>query len=181
MKKPNWKLWLKDKNECKEWLDNYIKKNILVKSKDESNVYLKKSTHNLDLAKWLNSKHKDEITENFGDDTFYDWVIIIGYYAIYHSALALVSKEGYKSKNHSATLCFLIFHHYHSQKALEEEDIKLVVASLDKKDIETIGASKEVREKASYDIHELFEKDLADNMLDQAVEFASKIGSILKV
>ena len=34
MKKPNWKLWLEDKNECKFWLESYIKKRILKKSPD---------------------------------------------------------------------------------------------------------------------------------------------------
>jgi len=41
-----------------------------------------------------------------------------------------------------------------------EADIILVANSLNKEDIETLGASKELRERASYDVHELFEKKL---------------------
>ena len=173
MKKPNWKLWLKDEKECKVWLDSYIQKSILKKTSDESRLHLRRTDHNLTFANWIIEKHKDEIPEIFGDDNFYDWVISIYYYAIYHAALALMTKEGFTSKNHSATLAFLIYHHYHSQKALETEDVALIASSLDKEDIETIGISKELREKACYDVHESFEKRLAEQVREQAVDFAN--------
>src|SRR3989338_4287809 len=180
MRKPDWKLWLKDKRECKFWLDSYVRKNILKKSADESRLYLKRTDHNLTFANWIIEKHKDEIQEAFGGDNFYDWVISIYYYAIYHAALALMSKEGFTSKNHSATLAFLIYHHYHSQKALEKEDVELIASSLDREDIETLGVSKELREKACYDVHELFEKRLAEQIREEAVDFANKIKLLLK-
>ncbi|MBI4981001.1 hypothetical protein HZC30_05605 [Candidatus Woesearchaeota archaeon] len=180
MKKPNWKLWLEDQEECKFWLDSYIRKRILRKSSDESRLYLRRADHNLTFANWIMEKHKTEIPEVFGDDTFYDWVISIYYYGVYHAALALMSKEGYTSKNHSATLAFLIYHHYHSQKALEREDVELIASSLDREDIEALGLSKELREKACYDVHEQFESRLAEQIHEQAVDFANKIKSLLK-
>ena len=106
MKRPNWKLWLKNEQECKFWLDNYTKKNILRPSPDDSRLHLKRTDHNLTFANWIIEKHKNEIPEIFAKDTFYDWVISIYYYAIYHAALALMGKEGFTSKNHSATLAF---------------------------------------------------------------------------
>lgn len=179
MRKPDWKLWLKDKTECKFWLDSYIRKRILRKSEDDSRLHIRKTDHNLSFANWVMEKHKDEIPEIFGKDTFYDWIINIYYYAIYHAALALMSKEGYTSKNHSATLAFLIYHHYHSQKALDEEDVRLIASSLDREDIETVGASKELREKACYSVHELFEKSIAEQVKEHAVDFANKIKILL--
>ena len=180
MKKPNWRTWLKNKKECKIWLDNYIKKEILRKSADESRLHLKKTDHNLDFANWIAEKHKDEIPEMFGKETFYDWVINMYYYAVYHTALALMSKEGYKSKNHSATLCFLIYHHYHLQKALIKEDVELIGSSLDKEDIETLGDSKGLRERACYDVHETFEKRLMQHVRDKTINFVNKIKTTLK-
>lgn len=180
MKKPDWKLWLKDKKECKFWLDSYIGKRILKKSSDDSRLHLRRTDHNLTFANWIIDKHKGEIPEIFGEDTFYDWVISIYYYGIYHAALALMSKEGFTSKNHSATLCFLIYHHYHLQNALDKEDVELIASSLDREDIETLGASKELREKACYDVHELFEKRLAEQVREQAVNFTNKIKLLLK-
>jgi uncharacterized protein (UPF0332 family) len=180
MKKPNWKIWLKDKKECKSWLDTYIRKKILKKVSDESKLHIKRADHNLIFANWIIEKHKDEIPEVLGEN-FYDWVISIYYYAIYHSALALMSKEGYSSKNHSATLAFLIYHNYHLKKVIKKEDIELIASSLNKEDIEIIGASKELREKACYDVHELFEKRLAEQIREQSVDFANKIKGFLKV
>jgi len=180
MKKPDWKLWLKDEKECKFWLDNYIRKKILKKSSDESRLHLRRTDHNLTFANWIIEKHKDEIPEVFEGDNFYDWVISIYYYAIYHAALALISKEGFTSKNHSATLAFLIYYHYHSRKALDKQDVELIASSLNREDIETLGVSKELREKACYDVHESFEKKLTEQIRGQAVDFANKIKLLLK-
>jgi len=178
MKKPDWKIWLKDKKECKLWLDKYIQKKILRKNVDESTLYLRKTDHNLNLANWILEKHKRKL-EIFEEETFYDWVINIYYYAVYHAALAIVSKEKYKSKSHAATLCFLIYHHYHLQKALDEKDVELVVSSLSKEDIETLGISKELRERACYDVHELFEQNLANQIREKAINFINKVKSLL--
>lgn len=154
MRKPDWKLWLKDKRECKFWLDSYIKKKILKKVSDESKLHIKRTDRNLIFANWIIEKHKDEIPEVFGEDTFYDWVISIYYYAIYH--------------------------HYHLQNALVKEDVALIANSLEKEDIETLGTSKELREKACYNVHESFEKKLAEDIKEQAVDFANKIKVLLK-
>lgn len=179
MRKPDWRLWLKDKKECKAWIGIYEKKGMLKKNADESGLHLRKTGHNFNLANWIFEKHKDEIPAAFGKESFYDWIISMFYYAVYHAALALISREGYKSKNHSATLCFLIYHHYHLQKAIDEEDVKLIVRSLEKEDIETIGISKELRERASYDVHEVFEKALAMHIREEAVAFVNKIKDML--
>ncbi len=77
-------------------------------------------------------------------------------------------------------MAFLIYHHYHSQKALEKEDVELIASSLGREDIETIGTSKELREKACYDVHEQFEKKLAEQIKEEAVDFANKIKILLR-
>lgn len=180
MKKPDWKIWIENKKECEYWLNSYVKKKILRKSEDESALYLKKTNHNLNFANWIFEKHDGEIKEIFGEEVFYDWIINIYYYAIYHAALALISREGYSSKNHSASLCFLIYNNYHLQKALDKEDFKVIASSLGREDIETIGNTKELRERASYDVHELFEKKLAEQTRDKTVDFVNKIKIIIE-
>lgn len=180
MKRPDWKLWLNDKEECKAWLNSYLKKKMLRKSANESMLHIKKADHNLHIANWIIEKHKDEIPEMFGTETFYDWVMSMYYYATYHAALALMNREGYTSKNHSGTLCFLIFHHFHTQQALEKEDVELIAASLNKEDIEVIGSSKELREKANYGVHEKFEEKLIESTREEVVTFVNKIKTILE-
>jgi uncharacterized protein (UPF0332 family) len=156
MKKPDWKIWIKDNKECKFWLDIYIKKGVLRRSINESRLYLRKTEHNLNFANWIFEKNNKKF-EIFNEENYYDWITNIYYYAIYHSALALLSKKRYQSKSHSATLCFLIYFYCHKNKELDFDDVELVASSLSqeelsKEDIEIIGASKELREKACYDV-----------------------------
>jgi len=179
MKKPDWKAWLNDEKDCKLWLSRYIKNKMLRKKKDESALHLRKTDHNLNFANWIFEKHKDEIPKFFGKDTFYDWVVTIYYYAVYHASMALVSKEEYDSKSHSATLCFLISHYYHSKKSLGNEEIELIAGYLSKEDIEILGISKDLRERASYDVHELFERKLAEDARTKAINFINKSKAIL--
>ena len=180
MKKPDWKLWLKDKDECKLWLGNYTKKQILRKDKDESSIYLKKSEHNLNLANWINDKHNNEIPQVFGNEAFYDWAIVIYYYAVYHAALALVSKLKYKTKSHAAAICFLIHYYYHRRKIVDEEDIELAATSLSGEDIETLTAAKSMRERASYDVHAVFEKTIAEDAKAKSAKFLNKVREVLE-
>jgi uncharacterized protein (UPF0332 family) len=180
MRKPDWKIWLADQQECKSWLERYLTKGILRKKADESRLYLKKADHNLALANWILEKHKQEIPQTFGKETFYDWTVNMYYYAIYHAATAIVSREGYASSSHSATLCFLIFNHYHQKKVLDENDVFLIVSSLDKKDIETIGSSKEMRERASYDVHATFEKAVAEMAREDTMQFIVKVKTMFE-
>jgi uncharacterized protein (UPF0332 family) len=179
MKAPDWQEWVKNKKECQAWLEKYIKKGMLKKSRDDSKLHIRKADHNLNLGNWLKEKHSTEMPRIFREETFYDWVINMYYYAIYHAALALISKAGCKSKSHSATLCFLIMNNYHSQKDLEKEEVELVANSLNKQDIETIGFSKELREKASYEVHGSFEAQLAEQTRVDAVSFVNKIKALL--
>ena len=178
MQSPNWKVWLNDKKECEIWLKRYTNKKVLIKSHDESKLHLKKTEHNLNFANWLFDRHRDSIQEFFGDEKFYDWVVSIYYYAVYHSALALVSNKKHKSISHSASLCFLIYYYYH-KKQLEKEDIEIAANSLNREDIETIGIAKELRERASYNVHEIFEEKLADNARREALNFINKVKAIL--
>ena len=177
MKKPDWKEWIEKKEECGKWLESYLKRGVLRKSSKNSKLYLKKSLHNLNFANWI--FENSEMLKKELNDSFYDWIINIYYYAIYHAGISLMEKEGYNSKNHSATLCFLIYHHYHCEKELDVEEINLIASSLEKEEIETLGFSKELREKACYDVGESFEKSLAENIKEQAVSFVSKIRGIL--
>jgi len=146
--------------------------------------YLKKALHNLDFANWVYEKHKTEIKELFGEERFFDWVIVIYYYAIYHAALALIASKGLFSKSHLATLNALILHFYHEKK-IEKEDIEVVVESiskgLEKEDIETVAETKELRERASYGASYEFEESLVETARKNAIKFIEKVRNILEL
>ena len=63
---------------------------------------------------------------------------------------------------------------------MKEDEVELVAKSLDKEDIETLGISKELRERANYNVHETFEKNLAEDIREQAAGFVNKIKLILE-
>ena len=179
MKKPDWRIWIRNKEECRIWLESYVKKKMLIKNKREEKLYFNKSEHNLNFANWLNEK-QDELKKLF-DDFFYDWVISGYYYTVYHSALALVSRLNYKSKSHLATLCFIIFYYFHDKKLLEEEHLEVIADSIEKEDIESVAKSKSLRERASYNVTETFEKQLVEDIKTDAVGFLQKVRSILSL
>ncbi len=179
MKKPNWRNWIENKNDCKAWLDSYINKEIIVKSEGNEKLHYNKAEHNANLSNWLNSK-QDDLRTLF-DDVFYDWVINSSYYASYHAALALVSKLKFKSKSHAATLCFIIYYYFHDNKLLEKEHLEIVANALNKDDIEIITNSKSLRERASYNIDESFEKGIADDVRKNSLNFINKVRGILEL
>lgn len=78
--------------------NQYIHKKILQKKQsDLAKAHISKSDSNMEFVNFLLENKK-----------FYDWAVVGLYYSIYYCALALLSKKGFSSKNHNATLCFLI-------------------------------------------------------------------------
>ena len=73
--------------------------------------YLRKARNNLitmSLLSEINTNKKARellsIPSDYDSD---EWVVVTGYYAMYSSALALIAKIGYRSKNHTATISLL--------------------------------------------------------------------------
>ena len=184
MKRPSWKLWLRSKKECQKWNRIYLKKGILKKKSLKPKDYLKKATHNLDFGNWIYEKHREgEIESIFGGQRFFDWILVIYYYSVYHAALALIASEGFSSKSHMATLNVLILKFYHKKK-IEKEDVEIVAEviprQLERDDIEVITETKNLREKASYGVSYDFEESLVKSAKKDVIKFIEKVRSILE-
>ncbi|MFH1899035.1 MAG: hypothetical protein ABIJ82_01000 [Patescibacteria group bacterium] len=124
-----YKSWLESSQGCNKDFNNFLRKSFVVEIEDGEiwkGRYLEKANHNLDFASLVTGLHKTVIKEKFPNRTFYDWVTIAYYYAIYHAALALISKAGLKSKSHLATLCGTINYYYHKEKRLEKKHIDIL-------------------------------------------------------
>ena len=129
--------------------------------------HLKKAEYNLSFINFLLEQKR-----------FYDWIIIGCYYTIYHSSLALITKKGFSSKNHLATLCALIKFYY--KNSLNKKDMELVYrVSLEKEEISYFSQAKEKRETASYGLSEEFNKKEAEELKDKTVQFLNKCREIL--
>lgn len=125
---------------------------------------------------------QSEVESRFGGKRFFDWVIVVYYYAIYHAALALIASKNLFSKSHLATLNALTLHFYHGKK-IEKEDVEILAESisesLGKEDIASIVETKELRERASYSVSYEFEESLAETARENAVRFIEKVREIL--
>lgn len=178
-RKPDWRQWLLDERECQDWLNHYLARNMLRKSKDEASLYIERAQDNFAFAQWVMNKNENEIPNTL-HKSHYDWTITISYYAVYHAIAALVNKEGYSSKSHMAILCFIILHHFHKNSLLTEHELTLVATSFNKEDIQTVGSAKELRERACYDVHESFEKTIAERLLVDIQIIIDKVNELLR-
>ncbi len=150
-------------------IKNYLKHKILVKQEideKEINGHIAKSEHNAEFV-------KDTFNSGYSD-----WAIVGCYYAAYHTALALILRKGFSSKNHDATLCILIKEYYN--KELSSSDIELLnKVYLNNEDILFYVKSKEEREKASYSSQIIFDKKNVEDLRLKTLEFVSKAKIIL--
>jgi uncharacterized protein (UPF0332 family) len=177
-----YKAWLENAQACKNDFEDFLRKGILIKIQDGDvwkKRHMEKANHNLDFAALITELHKNIIKERFPRKSFYDWVTVAYYYAIYHAALALVSASGLKSKSHLATLCGVIKCYYHEDKVLERKHVE-TLGKIERTNIEQFIESQDLRERASYGVSTSFEERLAIIARKDSVEFVNKVKEILK-
>ena len=162
------KNWICDKKELIKSYEFYLSKEIVQKVDIRENLYLshfEKSEHNLDFSYFLIKENK-----------YLDWSVVGLYYAVYHSSLSLLLKIGFKSKNHQATLCFLIFHFSEFGK----EEIQLYEDLLLKEEeIFFYSSIKNNREKASYTTNINFTREDLEILRERTLLFINKVENLL--
>jgi len=177
-----WQIWIINKKILERDFRSYIRDRIIRKINPNPRLvklHLNKAFHNLDFAIFT-LNNQDKINKRLEEETYFDWVVIISYYAMYHSATALLYKSGYKTSTHLATICVLCKEFL--GKTLEKQDIERLSRTLElnKNEIKEIGRAKERREKASYSGSISFEKYLAEITIEDARKFINKIADILE-
>lgn len=174
---------IEDKRYCEKVFYFFIK-NRTIKRVDSHlfEKYLNKSLNNLDFGNFIFDEHDYSIKEKLSNRKFYDWCIIIYYYSIYHAISALLTKAGFESKNHLASISALTFIYYHKKDILSKNDLSLVIEGLNIKseEIEFIFDSKNLRERASYRVDEDFNLMMARDLQKKTVEFVNKIRRLLR-
>jgi len=127
---------------------------------------LEKAKHNLRTADLLVA-NKD----------YNDWVVISLYYALYHSCLSLLARKGYSSKNHTATLLFIIKNYSNISK----EEIEMINNTrLTKSDAEFYTSLKQDRHDANYSTNSIFSESSIKDLRKKTISFITKIETILK-
>ncbi len=174
---------IRDRKYCETVFKHFMKIKILRKT-DPSlfGKHLNKAVSNLEFANFILSEHAHSIKEKLPKKRFYDWCITVYYYAIYHAALALVTKIGYYSKSHLATITAIILFYYHQDNILREEDIGFLIEKihLEREEIDLVLDSKNLRETACYGTDEIFELSQARKLQGQTADFVNKIRMLLE-
>jgi len=161
------KLFLDEKYLGKE-IDFFIAKKQIKKieeNKDLVKSHIKKARHNLEFFKL-----------NKGQSKFNDWLIVTLYYALYHSALALIVNKGYSSKNHFATILILIKEY----SITRDEAILLNELSINKNDAELYTNLKKDRHNASYVTKTKFNQETIEDYENKVLDFINKTEEILE-
>ncbi len=127
--------------------------------------HLKKARHNIEFYK-LNKKHHK----------FNDWLIVMLYYSLYHSALALITNRNYSSKNHYATILILI-----KEYSITKDEAKLLnELSINKEDAELYTNLKEDRHDASYATNSRFSQKTLEDYENKVLDFINKTEELIQ-
>jgi uncharacterized protein (UPF0332 family) len=143
-----------------------IKKQIKIikENKELVKSHIKKARHNLEFFN-LNKKNIK----------FNDWLIVILYYSLYHSALALITNKNYSSKNHYATILILI-----KEYSITKDEVKLLnELSINKEDAELYINLKDDRHDASYETEIKFNEEKIDYYKNKVFEFINKTEDLI--
>ena len=148
--------------------------------------HFSKANYNLRIARvnFNLNEHEDFIKEleqiEEPDPKFntYEWVIIMSYYAMFHSVNALLRKIGVKVGKqyaHEITTNLLLYYFYYT-KIIEDELLKIYENA---EEVSYIFA-KEERIKYQYEVNLESQKKDAEKILNDAVNFISRLKDIDK-
>ncbi len=154
--------------------------------------YFGKAEYNLRMARLnfnLNEhpdfmKELEKTKEHDAEFDTYEWVIIMSYYAMFHSVNALLRKIGVKvgkEHAHEITTNLLLYYFYYT-KIIEDELLKIYENAEEKAKelvVSYIYAEGE-RTKYQYEVNLASQKKEAEDILDSAVNFVGRLKNIEK-
>ena len=168
-----------------EKIDFYLKNGQIVRDKTFINLaqrYLNKARNNLitmNILSELNNEKARQLLKIPRDYDSNEWVVVCGYYAMYTSALSILAKIGFRSKNHAATL-FILEEFFVKKRHLKEEDLLLIKnAQFQKEEIEKLSDARHKREIAQYSVTKQMTKEIAEKIKKEAYLFVNKCEEIL--
>jgi len=165
----------------------YIKQGQLSKDnsyKNLANKFLQKARQNLVtmsiLSELNDNKQARELLKIPKDYDSNEWIVISGYYAMYTAAISLLAKIGYRSKNHTATLCVLE-EFFVKKRILDQDTLTLLKSAMfHKEEVEKLSDARHKREIAQYSITKQTTKSIAEKIKKDAYYFVNKCEEIIQ-
>lgn len=169
-------------------IDGYLKDGDIYEDKNFSvlfSYYIKRARHNLLTANLLNNISENAKVKGLlsipDDYEALDWVIIAGYYAMFHIATALLGLTGIRARSHESLINALEYQFVHKQNLLRTEFIKNIseAKNLEEKYINKIWTAKSKRTTAHYKAEKEISKKDAAKILDYSNKFVDKLHEII--
>jgi len=170
--------------------DDKIK--IMLPDETWKRYHFSKAEYNLRIAR-INfnlNEHKDfikklEQTEEYDPEfNTYEWVIIMSYYAMFHSVNALLRKIGVKvGKKYAHEITTnLLLHYFYYTKIIEDELLKIYEKAEEKAKELVVSYifAKEERTKYQYEVNLKSQKRDAEKIINDGVNFVSRLKDIDK-
>ncbi len=163
-------------------IEKFIRTEQLVKDQTIKNLaepYFQKARSNLITMEILSrvGKHK-EVLAIPKDHSTEEWVVVVGYYAMYMAALSLLAKLGFKSKSHTATVVALE-EFFVKKKLLDKTQLKnFEDVRLRKEEIEKLRDVRDRREIAQYSVTKKTTREIAEKTKEDARNFVDSVEEI---
>lgn len=158
-----------DRKELGKYYEEYLERKLLIKSSESkrlSRAHLSKAKHNLEFVQLIEKSRFD------------DWIIISLYYALYHGFLSLVQNKGHSSKNHNATIIFVMMNYME----IGEEDIEVLERlKISEEDAVFYSMLKDERNKASYSTKMTLNPENRDEIIRKVKGLILKIENIVQI
>ncbi len=133
--------------------------------------HLKKADHNLEAMEDFNKLGK-----------YGDWVISAGYYAMYHSVMAILFMLGFEGQTHECALAALEY--FCVQGKIQLGDIHLEslkkARKLEAAFVESVQTAKRERVNTQYGIETTFKTSEVDTVRNQAKAFVTRAKELVK-
>jgi len=145
--------------------------------------HMEKAGFNLVVANLLWNISEDEklkkvhgLNPNF---RCYESVIEAAYYAMYHAAMAVMAKLGYRVRSHEAAIWALYYYYVH-EGILEERLVGMLdrAKSLKEEYVDMLAKGRQTRRTAAYEVGEI-SRDLAQELLSNAKSFVKQLGELM--
>lgn len=149
-------------------------------------LFLQKGERDLQVAAAnfdLGAKEKSPVLQS----SFFNWVIVIGYYAMFHSARGALAKLSvYVSEDsvHEAVLNGM-YYYYVYQGRLEEKVYFMLKSVKERRDkavklIETLELARSRRGNVNYEVAQAVKEAAAKDLLQDAKEFVEAMRGLIR-
>lgn len=172
----------------KSKIKGYLKDGDIYEDKNFSTLvpyYINKARHNLLIAKMIFDISEDiKIKRSLSipdDYVAFDWVIIAGYYAMFHISTALLGILGIRTRSHESLINALEYQFVHKQNLLETDFVKKITEAkrLEEQYVNRMWTAKSKRTLVHYKAEKEISKKDATKILDYSNRFVDRLHEII--